>query len=106
MLNETLQIIQQRRSVRKYKPEQIKDSELQAILQAAIYAPSAINQQKWHFSVIQNKDLLDQMVVIIKENLLNSGNEQLAKRAQIGLHPFHHAPTLIIISGDGSILII
>ena len=65
MLNETLQIIQQRRSVRKYKPEQIKDSELQAILQAAIYAPSAINQQKCHYTVIQNKDLLNQMVVII-----------------------------------------
>ena len=102
MLNETLQIIQQRRSVRKYKPEQIKDSELQAILQAAIYAPSAINQQKCHYTVIQNKDLLDQMVVIIKENLLNSGNEQLAKRAQMeDFNPFHHAPTLIIISGDG-----
>lgn len=101
MLNETLKVIQQRRSVRKYQAEQIADSELQEILKAAVYAPSAVNQQKWHFSVIQNKELLDQMVEIIKENMLHSGNEQLAKRAQMdNFHTYYHAPTLILISGD------
>ena len=52
MLNETLQIIQQRRSVRKYKPEQIKDSELQAIYKLPSM-PLCYQSQKWHFSVIK-----------------------------------------------------
>lgn len=100
-MNETLQVILSRRSIRKYKPEQIMDSELQQILKAAVYAPSAMNRQKWHFSIIQDQELLDQMVDVIKEQMLNSGQEHLAQRARsANFHTFYHAPTLIIICRD------
>ena len=36
----------QRRSVRKYKPEQITDELLDAVLEAGLYAPTAKNNQK------------------------------------------------------------
>ncbi len=100
-MNEALRVICNRRSVRKYKPQQITDNELNQILDAAIAAPSAMNQQKWHFTVVQDKVMLDRMVAIIKENIPNSGIDLLANRANIpGYHTFHNAPTVILISAD------
>jgi nitroreductase len=101
--NETLEVIRHRRSIRKYKPEQIADAELQLMLDAAIYAPNAMNQQKWHFTVIQNKKILDDMVNIIKENIMKSGIEFLVEKAKSpDYHTFYNAPTVILISGDSN----
>jgi nitroreductase len=72
-----LQIIKSRRSTRSFLPEQIKEDELQAILEAGIYAPSATNQQPWHFTVIQNKDLIDWLSNGFKELARNSDNDYL-----------------------------
>lgn len=100
-MNETLKVINNRRSIRRYKDEQIGDSELQEILNAAVYAPSAMNQQKWHFTVIQNKDILNRMVDIIKENILSLDKGFLAQRAgEPGYNTFYNAPTVIMITGD------
>ena len=101
IMNETLEVIRKRRSIRRSKAEQIPDSELQEILNCALCAPNARNQQKWHFTVIQNKDMLDKMENIAKENMLNSGIEFLAKRARAPDHrTFFNAPTVVLVSGD------
>lgn len=100
-MNETLKTIMTRRSIRSFKPEQITDHEIQTILDAAMYAPNAMNQQKWHFTVIQNRGLLDRMVKVIKESIRNSGNEFLIKRAgDPNYNTFYNAPTVILISAD------
>lgn len=100
-MNETLKVISQRRSIRRYKAEQIADSELQQILDSALSAPNAMNRQKWHFTVIQNKDVLDRASDIIRENIINSGFEPLAGMAKApGYHTFYNAPTVILISGE------
>ena len=100
-MNETLQVIKKRRSIKQYKAEQIPDADLQQIMEAAIYAPNARNAQTWHFTVIQNKDMIDKMVSIIKENMMNSGIEFLVGRAsEPDYHTFYHAPTVVIITGD------
>lgn len=100
-MNETLQVIQARRSIKQYTAVQIPDAELQQIMEAAIYAPNARNAQTWHFTVIQKKDMIDRMVSIIKENIMNSGIEFLIGRAsEPDYHTFHHAPTVVIITGD------
>ena len=39
-MRSTLDVIKERRSIRKFKPEQIKEEELQAIIEAGLYAPS------------------------------------------------------------------
>ena len=41
MDNEILQALRERRSCRSYKPDQIKDDELQAVLEAGAWAPTA-----------------------------------------------------------------
>jgi nitroreductase len=97
--NETITTIKSRRSIRKFKPEQISYAELQEILEAALYAPNAMNQQKWHFTVIQDKDMLMRMVVKARENMMKSGIEAFAKRAAAsGYHTFYNAPTVVLIS--------
>ena len=62
-MRSTLDVIKERRSIRKFKPEQIKEEELQAIIEAGLYAPSAINKQSWNFTVIQNKEILDELEI-------------------------------------------
>jgi nitroreductase len=102
-MNETLNIIKARRSIRSYLPDQIKENELQAILEAGYYAPSARNQQPWHFTVVQNKDLIDRLNNSFKEFARNTQDEYLQKRGnEPDYNVFHHAPTVIIISGDKS----
>jgi len=68
LVNETLKIIKQRRSIRSYKDEQIKEEELQAVLEAGMFAPNA-GDQAWHFTVIQNKGLLDRLNLAAKKSL-------------------------------------
>ncbi len=102
-MNETLKSIRNRRSARSYLPEQIKDEELKAIIDAGIYAPSATNKQPWHFTVVQNKDLIDRLSDGFKEIAKKSDNEYVKKYGENEkFHVFYNAPTVILVSGDES----
>ena len=101
-MNQTLKDIISRRSVRTFKAEQIAEEVLHAILDAGRAAPSSKNRQPWHFTVIQDKALMDQMVEENKEIVLAS--PELAKvNGWVNVpnyHNFYHAPTVILISGE------
>ncbi|MDP4094346.1 MAG: nitroreductase [Bacillota bacterium] len=103
-MNETLKTILERRSIRKYSSEQIKDSDLQAILEAGKFAPSAMNQQPWHFTVIQNQEMLKRINEICKTILIKVNNSRMEEQAQkLGLENvnlMYNAPTLMIASGN------
>jgi nitroreductase len=100
-MNETINTILSRRSIRAYKSEQIREEELETIIKAAKYAPSAINEQCWHFTVIQNKEILNKVNTACKQAMIESGNKMFAERAKDeSFSIFYNAPTLIIISGD------
>ncbi|PAB57890.1 nitroreductase [Anaeromicrobium sediminis] len=105
-MNETLQVIKNRRSTRKFKPEQIKEEELEAILEAGIYAPSAHNDQPWNFTVIQNKELMEELNVESKEKCKDFPDELIRKMANNErFNIFYGAPTVIIVSGrDNAIM--
>ena len=47
-----------RRSIRKYKDQKISKDDLNSILKAAMYAPSAMNLQAWQFILIDDKNVL------------------------------------------------
>jgi nitroreductase len=51
--------IHTRRSIRKYTNEPVPDELVEEVLRAAMMAPSAGNQQPWHFIVIRDRELLD-----------------------------------------------
>jgi len=103
MTNKVIDIIKSRRSVRKYKPEQISQEELNLILEAGSYAPSAHNQQSWHFTVIQNAEMLDLISSLTKEGMRNSGADWAVNLgSNQNYHLFFHAPTVIFISGNNN----
>lgn len=58
---ELLEAIHTRRSVRKFKPEPVSEDLITELLKAAMTAPSAGNQQPWHFIVITDRDILDKV---------------------------------------------
>ena len=57
-MNETLRVLKERRSIRKYKAEQIKDAELDAILEAGTWAPTGKGLQSPVMVVVQDLSLI------------------------------------------------
>lgn len=73
---ETFHTIINRRSIRKYKLKKIEDDKISKLLKAAMYAPSAMNLQPWHFIVINNENVLEETAKSIPhaEMIKQSGN--------------------------------
>ena len=59
MKNEVLSAIEDRRSIRSYTPVQVTDEQLEALKNAAVQAPSAVNRQPYHFTFVRSKEILD-----------------------------------------------
>jgi nitroreductase len=98
--NETLRIIRRRRSIRSYKDKQIEEDELQAILEAGMYAPNA-GGQAWHFTVVQDSKMLDRLNLAAKEAARQHGMEHLRSLGNNEkFNCLYGAPTLIIVSGN------
>ncbi len=60
-MEECLKMIYTRRSIRVYSDRQISDEDIEKILKAAMLAPSAGNEQPWHFIVVRDKETLKKM---------------------------------------------
>ncbi len=100
MSNETLRLISARRSPRAYESTPITEEQLKAVLQAAVESPSAVNRQPWHFTVVRNQGLLDEMNQAVWEQMMKRNPEKRSPRfADNSFHVFYHAPTVIFISG-------
>jgi len=53
-----LEFLKGRRSIRKFEEKQISEKEIEMILEAGRWTPSASNRQPWQFIVIKNKEIL------------------------------------------------
>jgi nitroreductase len=105
VLNETLSTLKERRSIRNFTAEQIKDSEIEVILEAGAYAPSSANRQSWHFTVVQKEHLINQFSQAIKKLYAKMDIPFLQKLgSNEKAHLFHHTPSIIVISGDQTVL--
>ncbi|MDR0822899.1 MAG: nitroreductase family protein [Endomicrobium sp.] len=80
-----MDILLERKSVRKYVKGDVKNKDLEYILRAAMSAPSAANMRPWQFIVVQNKETYKEIVKI---------------------HPYSkmilNAPLAILVIGDES----
>lgn len=56
-------LLNSRRSVRKFKPDAVSERDVQDVLEAAMNAPSAINEQAWQFIVL-NGSVLEEFIKI------------------------------------------
>lgn len=58
---EAIEAIHTRRSIRRYSNTPVPDELVEKLLEAAMYAPSAGNEQPWHFVVIRDRAVLDEI---------------------------------------------
>ena len=59
-----MDVIFNRRSIRRYKKQAVEQEKIEKLLRAAMQAPSAANQQPWEFIVVQNKGNLEKLAGI------------------------------------------
>lgn len=58
---DAMEAILTRRSIRKYTAQPVSDELIKELLQAAMAAPSANNQQDWYFVVVRGRQMLDEV---------------------------------------------
>ena len=59
---DAMEVILTRRSIRKYVDKPIDENILKKLINAGVSAPSAGNQQPWHFVVIDDKNIFDEIL--------------------------------------------
>ncbi len=67
---DAMQALFSRRSIREYSSEPVSDQMVRELLEAAMSAPSAGNQQPWHFVVINDRRLLDEIPSLHPHSLM------------------------------------
>lgn len=100
-MNEVLQNIKARRSVRAYTDRQVSAQDLDLILEAAAYAPNGMHYETWHFTAIQDAAILTELNEVIKGAFAKSDEPRLRERGQSETYCcYYHAPTLVIVSNE------
>lgn len=72
-MNEVIQNIKTRRSVRSFADKRISDEDLREIAEAGMFAPSGMNRQTWQFTIVHNQEKIKALAVAIAEVLGRSG---------------------------------
>ena len=88
MKEEVLRCLLTRRSVRAYEPRQITEDELEAVLQAGLYAPCGMGSQKVYFAAVQDKAVRDRLSAMNRA-ILGSDSD-----------PYYGAPTIVVVLAD------
>ncbi len=100
-MNQTIATILKRRSVRAFLQDPIGQNEVGQILEAGRYAPSAMNQQPWHFTVVRDREVLDRLETTCRNAFVASEHQALRSLADNpDFSVLYQAPMLIIVSGS------
>ncbi|MDR3478360.1 MAG: nitroreductase family protein [Gammaproteobacteria bacterium] len=99
----TMDVIYKRRAVRDYLPQAIDKMVIRTLLDAAVYAPTAIDEEPWSFAIIQNQNILDRLSESAKD-LIRHGDKNSTEVKHLlphantpDYHAFYNASTLIVI---------
>lgn len=98
------QAIYSRRATRAFTSEPVDRTSLLRLIDAAIQAPSAVNEQPWLFTVVQDQALLARISSAAKTHLLRAPPKDIPSQhlqellRDPGFDIFYDAPALIVIS--------
>ena len=92
-----------RRAVREFTGEPVDEKTLRLLIDAAVQAPSAVNQKPWSFCVVRDHAVLDRTSREAKAHMLRTSPAALSHHFQdilndLKFHILYHAPVLIVIS--------
>jgi nitroreductase len=85
--NPTLETIRRRRSTHRFLTKPVTEEQLQAILEAGRWAPSALNSQPWAFVVVTDPQTRQRI-----SNVLEA--------VTLAWKPFGQAPAMIVVAVD------
>ncbi len=91
LMNPVVQAIFARRSIRKFKDDQIPREVLDMILKAGYYAPSGHNMQTWRFTVVEDQEKIAR---------LKEATVQTAQEHKVHCYGFENPACIILISND------
>lgn len=102
-----IEAIHQRRSVRAFAPEALDPSAIRALLDAAVWAPTAMHEEPWLFVIVQDravlKKLSDRAKAIFAAQAAQGHTDPSGRLREIVAQPdfnlFYNAGTLIVICG-------
>lgn len=91
LMNDTIQSIITRRSIRDFTEKRIPKAYLDMIVKCGIYAPNGHNLQTWRFTVIQDKQKIRDLKSLIG---------RIAKEKKVYFYGFQNPDTVILVSND------
>ncbi|MGI5971240.1 MAG: nitroreductase family protein [Oscillospiraceae bacterium] len=113
LMNDTIKSILERRSYKAFRSDPIEDEKLETIIEAAKYAPTGMNRQAWHFTVVRSaegkakfKAAFDKFVKEKGPFGPPPGVKMPPQDPNIIMKPENEmrgAPVMIIVSGDASV---
>ena len=88
-MNNNLDFILNRKSIKKYKDTMVSTDDLDKIIECGKYAPSGMNKQSAIILAVTNKEMRDKLS---KLNAKIMGNENI--------DPFYNAPVVLVVLAD------
>ena len=92
-MNETLKVLETRRSCRNFKQESVNKEDLDAIIKAGTYAATGMGKQSPIIIAVTDKEIRDELS---EENRKIGGWNE-------GFDPFYGAPVILIVLADKSV---
>lgn len=107
-MNEVINNIINRRSTRVFTEESVDENLVKEIVKSGLYAPSSKNKQLWHFTVIENKEVLNELDSKTKNAVKKYASEYIKNEDVLKMlnnkanndayNTFYKAPVAIIVS--------
>lgn len=101
-----LEFIYNRKSIRKFKDIKIPKEDIMELIKAGTFAPSPKHQQNWHFVVLENREMINQLADIVKDSHEKIGqlakNEKDFKKHMSVINyytSFKNAPVVLVVYG-------
>ncbi|MDR2946566.1 MAG: nitroreductase family protein, partial [Candidatus Adiutrix sp.] len=101
-MNAVIQALMERRSIRKFSPEAIDEGDLQTILTAGIFAPSARNAQAWHATAVVGAEAIGKLSEAVRAATGQPGFDKYKGMADKPSYTVNYkdAPVFVIVSVD------
>ena len=89
-MNEVIKAIEERRSIRKFKPDMPSKADIEQIIEAGLYAANGMGKQAVITVAVTNKDIRSRIA---------ESNRQIGGWAE-GFDPFYGAPVILVVLAD------
>jgi nitroreductase len=93
-----------RRSVREYTAQAVDEPTIRRLIDAAVHAPNAVNQQPWTFTVVRDQSVLDRISRDAKSHMIATmsasphSDHFRSWLSDPNFQIFYHAPVLVLIT--------